>query len=585
MAGTEVGQLYYDLTINDKKLHAGLDAADSKVKKFGDGIEKIAKVAATSFAVIGAAGIAFGIASVKAFNESQQSIAQLEAVLKSTSGAAGVTKQAAIDLSKQIQKNTSISDEAALAVENMGLTFTAIGKDIFPQATMAAIDMATALNHGMKPSAEQSADAMKLIGKALQDPDAGLGALHRVGVNVDELAKKFVGVTDKATKQKLILQELGTEFGGSAAAQAKTFAGQLDQIKNNMNDVQESIGLAIVKAITPLTNKLADFVKRVDWEAVINRSIKAISNLWQNYLVPFAKAVADVATQVGDYLGPKFEALWHTINEQIIPILSDLWHNVIEPLAPVLGTIFVAAIGAIIDAINILLRGLGWLYQAFKDGNPVILGLAGVFGTLAAAMAFNAVFNALTVGFATLRLITIPQTMASIQALRALIMTPTVFGAIAVGAAVASIMLVYNAAQKTLAALDDLAATENANAQSDAEVTKRWQAMIKKGRATGNQDMVNKGIAGLKHMQELDARARATGGPVNRGMPYLVGERGPELFIPSTSGQVISNEKTMGRHSQVNINIGSIQDRQDADYLMRRMDRALNLEGLGLTGA
>lgn len=35
--------------------------------------------------------------------------------------------------------------------------------------------------------------------------------------------------------------------------------------------------------------------------------------------------------------------------------------------------------------------------------------------------------------------------------------------------------------------------------------------------------------------------ARANGGPVNSGTPYIVGERGPELFVPSNSGKIISN--------------------------------------------
>ncbi len=31
---------------------------------------------------------------------------------------------------------------------------------------------------------------------------------------------------------------------------------------------------------------------------------------------------------------------------------------------------------------------------------------------------------------------------------------------------------------------------------------------------------------------------RATGGPVTGGRPYMVGERGPELFVPSASGRI-----------------------------------------------
>ena len=35
---------------------------------------------------------------------------------------------------------------------------------------------------------------------------------------------------------------------------------------------------------------------------------------------------------------------------------------------------------------------------------------------------------------------------------------------------------------------------------------------------------------------------RATGGPVNANTPYIVGERGPELMIPSSQGRIVSNE-------------------------------------------
>lgn len=36
-------------------------------------------------------------------------------------------------------------------------------------------------------------------------------------------------------------------------------------------------------------------------------------------------------------------------------------------------------------------------------------------------------------------------------------------------------------------------------------------------------------------------QGKANGGPVTGGAPYLVGERGPELFVPGTSGGVLSN--------------------------------------------
>lgn len=39
------------------------------------------------------------------------------------------------------------------------------------------------------------------------------------------------------------------------------------------------------------------------------------------------------------------------------------------------------------------------------------------------------------------------------------------------------------------------------------------------------------------------AGARAEGGPVDSGRSYLVGENGPELFVPSSSGSIVPNAR------------------------------------------
>lgn len=39
---------------------------------------------------------------------------------------------------------------------------------------------------------------------------------------------------------------------------------------------------------------------------------------------------------------------------------------------------------------------------------------------------------------------------------------------------------------------------------------------------------------------------RADGGPVSAGSPYMVGERGPELFVPSSSGSIVPNGASVG---------------------------------------
>lgn len=44
--------------------------------------------------------------------------------------------------------------------------------------------------------------------------------------------------------------------------------------------------------------------------------------------------------------------------------------------------------------------------------------------------------------------------------------------------------------------------------------------------------------------ENLNPEARAMGGPVTSGKPYLVGERGPEIFAPNVDGSVINNMRT-----------------------------------------
>jgi len=53
-------------------------------------------------------------------------------------------------------------------------------------------------------------------------------------------------------------------------------------------------------------------------------------------------------------------------------------------------------------------------------------------------------------------------------------------------------------------------------------------------------------VAGTAFSPGLNLMARAAGGPVSAGSSYLVGEKGPELFMPGTSGKIIPNDALGG---------------------------------------
>ncbi|MFN7508134.1 MAG: hypothetical protein ACK5YV_15070 [Betaproteobacteria bacterium] len=72
--------------------------------------------------------------------------------------------------------------------------------------------------------------------------------------------------------------------------------------------------------------------------------------------------------------------------------------------------------------------------------------------------------------------------------------------------------------------------------------------------------------------------ARAMGGPVAAGMGYLVGERGPELFVPRSSGQIVPNG---GGSMNINVNLppGTNVTRQTANQIGLAVGRQLSMAG------
>jgi hypothetical protein len=66
---------------------------------------------------------------------------------------------------------------------------------------------------------------------------------------------------------------------------------------------------------------------------------------------------------------------------------------------------------------------------------------------------------------------------------------------------------------------------------------------------------------------------RAMGGPVSSNTPYMVGERGPELFVPNNAGAIVPNNKLGGGGVTVVQNI-SIDSRSDRASIIAAMNQA-----------
>jgi hypothetical protein len=71
----------------------------------------------------------------------------------------------------------------------------------------------------------------------------------------------------------------------------------------------------------------------------------------------------------------------------------------------------------------------------------------------------------------------------------------------------------------------------------------------------------------------LGLPGRANGGPVSPMRPYLVGERGPEVFVPTSSGTVIPNAGGRGEARAININIAVAGGQTEAPRTLARSAR------------
>lgn len=102
---------------------------------------------------VGALGVVLG-QSMKEAMAAEEVTAQLNAAIKSTGGIAGVTAQAIQDHALALSQVTRFEDDAIVSADAMLLTFTNIGKDVFPQATAAILDVATAFKMDLTSAAK-----------------------------------------------------------------------------------------------------------------------------------------------------------------------------------------------------------------------------------------------------------------------------------------------------------------------------------------------------------------------------------------------------------------------------------------------
>lgn len=310
MAEFSLGEAQLGTSVDLSGLKSGIAEGKAEAQSgFGQignvigGVLKVGVAAAAAGAVAAGAIVAGGIADAR---DAALVMAQTEAVIKSTGGAAGRSAQQVSDLAASLSAAAGKSlfgDDDIQQSENLLLTFTGIKGEVLDASTAISVDMAQALGGLPKDQAIQ-------LGKALNDPVEGFTKLQKIGVTfTDEqiaLGKAMVANGDVAGAQKIILEELNKEFGGSAEAAAKADGGWA-QFKDRLGEAQESIGTALLPLLTQLVGFLNDSIapaveSAAEWFGNFVQTVQ-IGAMWTGHL---GEVITTALTPV---LGPELAGI------------------------------------------------------------------------------------------------------------------------------------------------------------------------------------------------------------------------------------------------------------------------------------
>ena len=205
-------------------------------------IQKAAIPAAAALAGLAAAA---GFA-VKAAIEDQQEQEKLALTLRNTTGATKEQIEANEEYIASLARSSTFTDsEMRPALEALVRTTGDVGKA--QESLKLAMDISAATGQGLVEVSSALARAHTGNFRALQQLSPMLRDNIKEGQGLDQIFK-----------------ELTETFGGSAEAMGETTAGQLTRLKNQVGELQESFGAAllpIVEAIVPVFASMATFAE------------------------------------------------------------------------------------------------------------------------------------------------------------------------------------------------------------------------------------------------------------------------------------------------------------------------------------
>jgi hypothetical protein len=352
------------------------------------GVEKAVK----EFQNLETTGQKVGMALEKAFLPAVAAVGALAAgaVLSAKAAAEDAREQA--QLARQINASTTAT-EAQIAATN---------EYIMQQELLSAIS-ATELRPALAILVRHTGDlakAQQLLSLAM---DVSVGTGRDVFDVAERMAEGFTGVLtpleelDYGLVQSIengasfddIMGSLAATFGGAVAKDAETAAGRFARMQVQMQQVQETIGYAllpIIEKLLPTLERLAVFIGD-NTDLIIGIGVAvgtfATAIIAANLAMKAWTVLSGITAAVNAVLATSFSVLWVATGVGIIiaiiaavvalQLKFDIFGKAIDGLTRLFNTLWSVAkytLEAIIDGINVLIRA--WNKLPLVDDIPEI---------------------------------------------------------------------------------------------------------------------------------------------------------------------------------------------------------------------
>lgn len=380
---------------------------------------------------------------------------------------------------------------------------------------------------------------------------AGVGSsfLPRLGTAIDGVASKFKVWVDTGIQSGKIESFINNAIAGFV---------DLGHILGNVGSILGSIfsglsGGAIaspLSSIRALTDALAAFFKSAEAQGplqALGETLRVVGGVVKDVLLAALKFIGPIIEQIAPFV----QKLATVVGDVLVKAFHDLAPPIerfINELAPIIPPLL-DAIGAVL--IDVVIPALVWAIQTLSDW------VAATKDSAAGTVVFATSVGSAMLSFASFVLGAVQSVLAALSLL------PGSFGE-TMGRAAASVGGAKDRIDAMRASVDlmhDKAVTIQAQTEGQARLNALLSTIDSINSKTVTITAVNLGAAAGF------AGARASGGPVDPGRSYLVGEEGPELLTMGGTGggfvtssgktrQALDNGPSGDLHADIHIEIG-----------------------------